>query len=177
MGIGNTTASAAVVAAMTGKRAAEVTGHGTGVEGDQFDRKVAIVDEALDLHQPDPTDALDVLSKIGGFEIGGIAGLILGLASLERPVIIDGLISTAGALIAHGLAPACADYVIAAHKSVERGHMVALEYLGKRPLMDLDMRLGEGTGAVLAMPFAEAAFRMLTEVATFEEAAVSEAKT
>jgi nicotinate-nucleotide--dimethylbenzimidazole phosphoribosyltransferase len=112
---------------------------------------------------------------MGGFEIGGIAGLILGAASLGKPVLIDGLISTAGALIAHGLCRAAAGYMIASHRSVELGHTVALDFMNKRPLLDLDMRLGEGTGAALAMTLVEAAVRILTEVATFEEASVSRA--
>jgi len=112
---------------------------------------------------------------VGGFEIGGIAGLILGAASLRKPVLIDGFISTAGALIAAGLSPEAADYMIAAHRSVEQGHQIALDHLKKRPLLDLDLRLGEGTGAALAMTLVEAAVRILTEVATFEEAAVSTA--
>ena len=117
-----------------------------------------------------------MLAKVGGFEIGGIAGLILGAASMRKPVVIDGIISTAGALVAHGLAPESANYMIAAHKSVEQGHIIALERLGKKPLLDLDMRLGEGTGAALAMTLIDAAYRVLTEVATFEEAAVSGAE-
>ena len=113
---------------------------------------------------------------LGGFEIGGIAGLILGCAAMRKPVLIDGLISTAGALIAHGLAPAAADYMVASHRSVEQGHTIALEHLNKAPLLDLDLRLGEGTGAALAMPLVESAVRILTEVATFEEASVSQAE-
>jgi nicotinate-nucleotide--dimethylbenzimidazole phosphoribosyltransferase len=115
------------------------------------------------------------LAKVGGFEIGGIAGLIIGAAALRKPVLIDGFICTAGALIAHGLARDAGGYMIASHRSVEEGHAAALDYLGKRPLLDLDMRLGEGTGAALAMTLVDAAFRVLTEVATFEEAAVSQA--
>jgi nicotinate-nucleotide--dimethylbenzimidazole phosphoribosyltransferase len=123
----------------------------------------------------DPDDPIDVLSKVGGFEIGGIAGLILGAASLRKPVLVDGFVSTAGALIAQRLCPRSADYMIAAHLSGERGHRVALGLLGKRPLLDLEMRLGEGTGAALAMNLVEAAVNVMTQVATFEEAAVSEA--
>jgi nicotinate-nucleotide--dimethylbenzimidazole phosphoribosyltransferase len=176
MGIGNTTASSAIIASMTGASVAEVTGRGTGIDDDALRMKRDVVERALAVNRPDPNNALDVLSKVGGFEIGGIAGLILGAASLKRPVLIDGLISTAGALIAQGLAPASADYMIAAHKSVEPGHVAALERLGKKPLLDLGMRLGEGTGAALAMCLVEAAARLLTEVATFEEASVSKAK-
>lgn len=125
------------------------------------------------MNQVDAGDGLGLLAKLGGFEIGGIAGLILGAASLRKPVLVDGFISTAGALVAQVLCPASADYMIAAHRSVECGHRVALELLGKKPLLDMDLRLGEGTGAALAMHLVDAAVRVLTEVATFEEAAVS----
>lgn len=177
MGIGNTTPSSAIIAAISGKPVAEVTGHGTGIDDEAFKAKVSIIERSLEVNRPDPHDGIDLLSKVGGFEIGGIAGLILGAAHQRKPVVIDGLISTAGALIAHALNPTVAQYMIAGHRSVERGHIVALEILGKKPLMDLDMRLGEGTGAALAMNIVEAAKRILTEVATFEEAAVSDAGT
>ena len=175
MGIGNTTPSSAIVAALSGLPVPEVTGRGTGVSDDQLAHKIRVIEKSLEINRPDKNDGLDVLSKVGGFEIGGIAGLILGAASLQKPVVVDGFISTAGALIAHALAPASADYMIAAHRSVEKGHRVALKILGKKPLIDLDLRLGEGTGAALAMNFVEAAVRILTEVATFEEASVSQA--
>lgn len=173
MGIANTTPSSAVVAAFTGSPAAEVTGRGTGIDDERLRGKIAVVEKALEVNRPDPEDPVDVLAKVGGFEIGGIAGLILGAASLRKPVLVDGFISTAGALIAHHLAPWAGDYMIAAHRSVETGHRIALEGLGKEPLLDLDLRLGEGTGAALAMHLVEAAVRVLAEVATFEEAAVS----
>jgi len=176
MGIGNTTPSSAIVAVFSGRPVGEVTGRGTGIEEEQFVHKVSVIERALQLNQPDPQDGLDVLAKVGGFEIGGIAGLILGAARLKKPVVIDGFISTAGALIASALCPTARQYMIAAHRSVEQGHRVALELLGKQPLLDLDLRLGEGTGAALAMNFVEAAFRVLTEVATFEEAMVSKAQ-
>jgi len=175
MGIGNTTPSSAIVAVITGRPPEEVTGRGTGIDDQQFRHKISVIEKVLSVNRPDPADAMDVLAKLGGFEIGGIAGLILGAASMRKPVLIDGFISTAGALIAHGLAPVTADYMIAAHRSVEQGHAAALDRLGKKPLLDLDMRLGEGTGAAVAMALVEAAFRILTEVATFEEAAVSTA--
>lgn len=175
MGIGNTTPSSAIVAAFSGAPVAEVTGHGTGIDDEQFARKVRVIEKSLQVNRPDPKDGLDVLAKVGGFEIGGIAGLILGAASLKKPVVVDGFISTAGALIAHSLCPTAAQYMIAAHRSVEKGHRIALEILGKQPLIDLDLRLGEGTGAALAMNFLEAAVRVLTEVATFDEALVSKA--
>jgi nicotinate-nucleotide--dimethylbenzimidazole phosphoribosyltransferase len=176
MGIGNTTPSSAVVSVFSGVPAAEVTGRGTGIEENQFLHKIRMIELALRVNRPDPSDALDVLAKVGGFEIGGIAGLILGAASRRRPVLIDGFISTAGALIAAHLAPKARDYMIASHRSLEQGHRVALSHLGKQPLLDLDLRLGEGTGAALAMNLVEAAVRILTEVATFEEAAVSKAR-
>jgi nicotinate-nucleotide--dimethylbenzimidazole phosphoribosyltransferase len=176
MGIGNTTPSSAITALMTGKNAREVTGTGTGIDEEQRERKIAVVEKALAVNRPDPQKPLEVLAKVGGFEIGGLAGLILGAAARRKPVLIDGFISTAGALLAQALAPRAADYMIAAHRSVEPGHRAALARLGKTPLLDLDLRLGEGTGAALAMNFVEAAVRVLTEVATFDEAAVSQAK-
>jgi nicotinate-nucleotide--dimethylbenzimidazole phosphoribosyltransferase len=176
MGIGNTTPSSAIIAAITGRSVAEVTGRGTGISDEQLRHKINIVQKALDVNRPDPSDGLDVLAKVGGFEIGGIAGVILGAAYQRKPVLVDGFISTAGALIAHTLAPLSADYMIAAHRSAEQGHIMALEQLGKRPLLNLDMRLGEGTGVALAMNLVEAAVRILTEVSTFEEASVSRAE-
>ncbi len=175
MGIGNTTPSSAIVAVFSDLAVAEVTGHGTGIDATQFAQKVAVIEKSLAVNRPDPKDGLDVLAKVGGFEIGGIAGLILGAAALKKPVVVDGFISTAGALIAHSLCPTAAQYMIAAHRSVEKGHRTALEILGKQPLIDLDFRLGEGTGAALAMNFLEAAVRILTEMATFDEAMVSKA--
>lgn len=175
MGIGNTTSSSAIVSVFTGANVAEVTGRGTGIDEARFHHKVGVIEQALRVNRPDPEDAVDVLAKVGGFEIGGIAGLILGAASLAKPVLIDGFISTAGALIAARLAPTARDYMIASHRSMEQGHRAALMHLGKKPLLDLDLRLGEGTGAAVAMHLVEAAVRILTEVATFEEAAVSRA--
>ncbi|MBI5570317.1 MAG: nicotinate-nucleotide--dimethylbenzimidazole phosphoribosyltransferase [Desulfomonile tiedjei] len=175
MGIGNTTPSSAIVAAVTGSSPEEVTGHGTGIDDDQHRHKITVVERILARNNPDPSDPLDVLTKVGGFEIGGLAGLILGAASMQKPVVVDGFISTAAALIAYGLSATAGEYMIAAHRSVERGHQVALDHLKKQPLLDLDLRLGEGTGAALAMAFVEAAVRILTEVATFEEASVSQA--
>jgi nicotinate-nucleotide--dimethylbenzimidazole phosphoribosyltransferase len=173
MGIGNTTPSAAIAAVLTDHPVTEVTGRGTGIDDARFVHKVEVIRRAIETNRPDETDGVDVLAKVGGFEIGGIAGLVLGAASLRRPVVVDGFISTAGALIAQALAPSVAEYVIAAHRSAEGGHRRMLDRLGKRPLLDLDLRLGEGTGAALAMPLVEASARLLTEVSTFEEAAVS----
>lgn len=175
MGIGNTTPSSAIVAAVSGATAAEVTGRGTGLGDDQLRHKALVVEQALSINNVDPDDGLDLLAKLGGFEIGGLAGVILAAAAMHKPVVIDGLISTAAALVAQVLAPFSVDYMIAAHRSVERGHRVALDKLGKKPLLDMDLRLGEGTGAALAMNLVDAAVRVLTEVATFEEASVSHA--
>jgi nicotinate-nucleotide--dimethylbenzimidazole phosphoribosyltransferase len=174
MGIGNTTASAAICAVMTGKTAAEVTGRGTGLDDQQLQQKIMIINEAITLNKPDFSKPLEVLAKVGGFEIGGLAGVILGAASHRVPVIIDGFISGAAALIAAGLCPQCINYMIAGHCSVEPGHKIILQHLGLKPLLDLEMRLGEGTGATLAMSFAETSVRILTEMATFAEAGVAE---
>jgi nicotinate-nucleotide--dimethylbenzimidazole phosphoribosyltransferase len=173
MGIANTTPSSAIVAVLAGATAEQATGNGTGIDNGRRAHKVAVIEQALKINRPDPQDGLDVLAKIGGFEIGGLAGLILGAAALRKPVLIDGFISTAAALVAQSLAPAATDYMIAAHHSIEQGHRLALARLGKKPLLDLDFRLGEGTGAALAMNLVEGAQRILTEMATFDEAAVS----
>ena len=173
MGIGNTTPSTAIVAAMTGAPAAEVTGRGTGLDDDQLKQKIQVVERALKINRPDPADGIDVLAKVGGFEIGGIAGLIIGAAAHRKPVLVDGFISTAGALIAYALEPFVRDFIICAHRSVEQGHRAMHERLGLKPLLDLNLRLGEGTGAALAMNLVEAAVAVLTEVATFEEAGVT----
>ena len=174
MGIGNTTASAAIAAVLTGQPPRQVTGRGTGVDDAGLAQKVAVIERALAVNQPDPSDALDVLSKVGGLEIGGLAGVILGAAARRVPVVIDGFISGAAALIAAGLAPEVKPYLIAAHQSVEIGHRLVLAHLGLRPLVDLDLRLGEGTGAALAFHLIEAAARTLDEMATFAEAGVSD---
>jgi len=174
MGIGNTTPSAAIVAAITDTEVEEVTGRGTGLDDAQLAHKIDVIRQALAINKPDPDDGLDVLAKVGGYEIGGIAGLILGAAAQNKPVLIDGYISTAGALIAASLAPTVKEYIIAAHRSVEQGHRIMHEHLGCEPLLDLNLRLGEGTGAALALNLVEAARAILVEVATFEEAAVSE---
>ena len=173
MGIGNTTPSSAIVAVFTGAPVIQVTGRGTGIGDEQLQHKVDLIERALRINQPNPDDALDVLAKVGGFEIGGIAGLILGAAAHRVPVVIDGFISGAGALIATGLAPQVRDYLIAAHQSVEVGHRLMLERLGLTPLFDLNLRLGEGTGAALGISLVEAAVRVLAEMATFAEAGVA----
>ncbi len=173
MGIGNTTASAAIVAAMTGVSVGEVTGFGTGIDEQVLARKISVIERALALHRPDPHDALDVLSKVGGLEIAGMAGVMLGSAAARVPVVLDGFIAGAAALIAVGVQPRCRPYLIASHRSVERGHRVLLERLQLKPLFDLDLRLGEGTGACLGIGLVQAAIKVLTEMATFDEAGVS----
>ncbi|WP_447980202.1 nicotinate-nucleotide--dimethylbenzimidazole phosphoribosyltransferase [Candidatus Nitrospira bockiana] len=174
MGIGNTTASAAITAVITGATVRDVTGRGTGIDDATFEHKVAVLQEILALHHPDPRDPLDVLAKVGGFEIGGLAGLILGAAAHRVPVVLDGFIAGAAALIAVALAPRCQDYLIASHRSVERGHEVVLQHLGLAPLLDLGLRLGEGTGACLGIGLLQASIQILTQMATFDEAGVSE---
>ncbi len=174
MGIGNTTASSAICAVMAGKTIGEVTGRGTGLDDKQLQHKIKIINEAITLNRPDSSKPLEVLAKVGGFEIGGLAGVILGAASHRIPVVIDGFISGAAALISAGLCPQVKDYMIAGHCSVEPGHKLLLKHLGLRPLLDLEMRLGEGTGAALAISIAETSIRILTEMATFSEAGVSD---
>lgn len=174
MGIGNTTPSTAIAAVCSGKSVEELTGRGTGLDDQQLAHKVTVIKKALEVNSIDKTDGLDILSKVGGFEIGGLAGLILGAAANRKPVVVDGFISTAAALIAYKIEPFVRDYLIFSHRSVEQGHKVMQELLGcKKPLLDLNFRLGEGTGAAVAMNLVEGAVAILTEVATFEEAAVA----
>jgi nicotinate-nucleotide--dimethylbenzimidazole phosphoribosyltransferase len=173
MGIGNTTASSAIAAVITGRPVADVTGRGTGISDETLKYKVQVIEDALSLNHPDRSDPLDVLSKVGGTEIGGIAGLVLGAASRRIPVVIDGLISTAGALIAYVMEPNVKDYMFAAHSSIEIGHKVMLDHMGLRPILNLDLRLGEGTGAALGMSIIEAGLKIYREMATFDEAGVS----
>ena len=174
MGIGNTTPSTAIAAVCTKKSVEELTGRGTGLDDEQLRHKIEVIERALKVNSINSKDGVDILAKVGGFEIGGIAGLILGAAAKRKPVIIDGFISTAGALIASAIEPFVKDYLIFAHRSVEPGHKAMQEHLGcKKPLLDLNFRLGEGTGAAVAMNLVEGAVAVLTEVATFEEAAVA----
>ena len=173
MGIGNTTPSTAIAAVFTGKKVEELTGRGTGIDDERLRHKVAVIEKALARNRPDPKDGMDVLAKVGGFEIGALAGLILGAAAHKKPVIVDGFIATAGAMIAYSLEPFVRDYLICAHRSMEPGHGALLAKLQCRPLLDLNLRLGEGTGAALAMNLVDAAVAILTEVATFTEAGVS----
>ncbi|RCV63852.1 nicotinate-nucleotide--dimethylbenzimidazole phosphoribosyltransferase [Methanophagales archaeon] len=174
MGIGNTTPSSAIVAVITGEDVEKVTGRGTGIDDAGLEKKIGAIEEAIRVNKPNNKDAIDVLAKVGGFEIGGMAGVILAAASHRVPVVIDGFISGTAALVAYGIAPAVKDYMIAAHRSVERGHSVTLDYIGLKPLLDLDMRLGEGTGAALGISIVDAACKILGEMATFEDAGVSE---
>ena len=174
MGIGNTTPSAAITAVMAGRPAAEVTGRGTGIDESSRIHKAVVIQQALELHRPNPADPLDVLAKVGGLEIGGLAGLMLGAAAARVPVVLDGFIAGAAALIAVGLQPLCREYLIASHLSVEQGHRVVLDHLRLKPLLDLDLRLGEGTGTCLGMGLVCAAIKIYTEMATFGEAGVSD---
>jgi len=170
MGIGNTTPATAIVCALTGCTAAEATGRGTGLDDTQLKHKTEVIQRALELNRPNPKDGLDVLAKVGGFEIGGLAGLILGAAAQRKPVVVDGFISTAAALIAQALCPAATGYMIAAHQSAETGHKVMLKHLDKQALLDLNLRLGEGTGAVLALHLLDGAVAVLTKMFTLQEA-------
>lgn len=176
MGIGNTTASAAVLCALEGITAETAVGRGTGIDDERLRHKIAVVDRALKLNAPDSADAVDVLSKVGGLEIAGLAGLILGAAAAGVPVILDGFISGAAALAAQSLAPESIHYMIASHMSGEQGHKLMLERLGLEPLLDLGLRLGEGTGGALCLHLIEAASRIMREMATFESAGVSGAE-
>jgi nicotinate-nucleotide--dimethylbenzimidazole phosphoribosyltransferase len=176
MGIGNTTPSSAIAAVITGKSPSEVTGRGTGITDRGLLTKIRVIEEGIRLNRPDPKDGFDVLSKMGGTEIGGIAGLIIGAAERRIPIVIDGLISTAGALIAYTIEPGVRDYMFAGHNSVEVGHKAMLDAIGLEPILDLNLRLGEGTGAALAMLLIEGGLKIYKEMATFEEAGVSDGK-
>jgi nicotinate-nucleotide--dimethylbenzimidazole phosphoribosyltransferase len=172
MGIGNTTPAACLIAALTGSPATEVTGRGTEIDDATLERKIRAVQEALDLHRPDPGDPLGTLAALGGLEHAALAGLTLMGAVYGVPVVLDGVVSNSAALVARALAPDSIDYTIAGHLSAEPGAGVALEHLGLEPLLDLRMRLGEGTGGLLAVPLVRAAARALGEMATFEEAGI-----
>ncbi|CAM5375160.1 Nicotinate-nucleotide--dimethylbenzimidazole phosphoribosyltransferase [Streptomyces avidinii] len=174
MGIANTTVSAALISVFTGVDPGEVTGRGTGINDETHARKVEVVRRALDLHQPDPADPIGVLAAVGGLEHAAIVGLLLGGASLRTPVILDGVSAGAAALVARAIAPESLSACIAGHRSAEPGHVAALNKLGLRPLVDLDLRLGEGTGALLALPLVQSAARAMHEVATFDSAGVTE---
>jgi nicotinate-nucleotide--dimethylbenzimidazole phosphoribosyltransferase len=174
MGIGNTTAASAIIAAISGKPVSKVTHRGTGIADAALKNKIGVIEKGLEINKPDPADPLDVLAKVGGLEIAAIAGLIIGCAANRIPVVIDGFISTAGALIASEMHPDIKEYIFAAHQSVEIGHRFMLEHLGAEPILDLKLRLGEGTGAALAMGLIEAGVKIMKEMATFEQAGVAE---
>jgi nicotinate-nucleotide--dimethylbenzimidazole phosphoribosyltransferase len=174
MGIGNTTPSTAIASILTGRSVVDLAGRGTGIDDAGLMRKISTIGKAIALNSPDPLDGLDVLSKVGGFEIGAIAGVILAAASRRVPVLVDGYISGAAALIARSLCPKSVQYMIASHLSADSGHAYMLSSLGLRPIVDFDMRLGEGTGSAIAMTICDAACRVLNEMATFSSAGVSE---
>ncbi len=174
MGIGNTSPSAAICSVITGRSVPEVTGRGTGIDDRQLEKKIEAIQRAINLNRPDSKDPIDTLAKVGGFEIGGLAGVILGAAARRKAVVIDGFISGAAALIAAAMCPQVKGYLFSGHLSAESGHRIMLEHLGLVPLICLDMRLGEGTGAALAMDIMEASAKILAEMATFEQASVSE---
>jgi nicotinate-nucleotide--dimethylbenzimidazole phosphoribosyltransferase len=174
MGIGNTTPSSAVISVMTSSYPKDVTGRGTGIGDRAYLRKIKLIEKGIKINQPDPTDPIDVLTKVGGFEIGGIAGLIIGSSANRIPVVVDGFISGAGALIALKLAPKVKEYIFFSHISEEKGHKILFDYLGEKPILDLSLRLGEGTGAALGISLIEAGVKILTEMSTFEEAHVSQ---
>ncbi len=174
MGIGNTTPSSAIVSVITGTDPVEVTGRGTGIDDHSLKGKIAIIKKAIAVNETDPQDSLGVLAKVGGYEIAAIAGLVIGAALHKIPVVVDGFISTAGALIAAEMNPLVKSYIIAAHQSVEIGHRKMLERLEQIPLLDLHLRLGEGTGAAIGISLVEAGVKILTEMATFADAGVSE---
>jgi nicotinate-nucleotide--dimethylbenzimidazole phosphoribosyltransferase len=174
MGIGNTTASAAITAVLTGLPVSQVTGRGTGIDDAVFKRKIEVIEQAISLNGVEPGDPIGVLAKVGGFEIAGLVGVILGAASRRVPIVVDGFISGAAALVAARIEPLVKSYLVASHRSVEVGHQAIWDQLGQKPIFDLGLRLGEGSGAVLAFHIIEAATRILDEMATFTEAGVSD---
>lgn len=174
MGIGNTTPSTAIICALSGKPPSQLAGRGTGIGDEALGKKIEAIETALKVNNPDPNDALGVLSKVGGFEIAALAGAVLGAAAAKVPIICDGLIATAGALIACRIAPSAADYLFVSHQSVEPGHIAMCEMLGLKPILSLDMRLGEGTGSALSMNIVEASAKVLVECKTFAEAGVTD---
>jgi len=172
MGICNTTVSSAIVACLTKTDVEKVTGFGTGISNKQIRKKIYTIRKALNVNKPNPNDGIDVLSKIGGFEIGGLVGCILAAASLQIPIVIDGFISSASALVAGTITPKVYDYLFSSHNSVEKGHEIALNHLKKTPMFDLQMRLGEGTGAVLGINLIEAGIKILNQMSTFSQAKI-----
>ncbi|MEF3302776.1 nicotinate-nucleotide--dimethylbenzimidazole phosphoribosyltransferase [Paenibacillus sp. GYB003] len=174
MGIGNTTPSSALLAALTGAEVEAVVGRGTGIGDEALRRKRDVIARALSVNRPDADDPLDTLAKVGGYEIAGLVGVILGAAASRCPVVVDGFISSVAALVASRIAPLAKGYMLPSHLSHEQGHRLLLEHLGLRPILQMDMRLGEGTGAVMTFPIVEAAMKLMNEMATFESAGVSE---
>jgi nicotinate-nucleotide--dimethylbenzimidazole phosphoribosyltransferase len=175
MGIGNTTAASAITAILTGRSAADVTGRGAGLDDAGLRHKVQVIEQAIAVNHPDPSEPLQVLQRVGGLEIAGLTGLILAGAARRIPIVIDGFISTAAAALACALQPRVKHFLFAAHRSSEPGHEALLKFIGQAPLLDLNMRLGEGTGAALCMAVIEGAIKLLNEMATFSSAGVSEA--
>jgi len=174
MGIGNTTPSAAIICALTGGPPSQLAGRGTGIDDASLRIKIAAIETALKVNKPNPLDGVDVLMKVGGFEIAALAGAILGAAAVKTPIICDGLIATAGALLASRIAPSSTNYLFVSHQSVEPGHIAMCNLMGIRPILNLDMRLGEGTGSALAMNIVEASAKVLIECKTFAEAGVTD---
>lgn len=177
MGIGNTTPSSAIFSILGNTRVEDVTGRGTGIDDSSLKNKISVVKNAIELHQPNPDDPIDILAKVGGFEIGGITGLILGAAALKTSVVVDGFISSAGAALALKMNPSAGDYIFPSHRSSEPGHKIFFDMLGHPPLFDLNMRLGEGTGALLAVNLIQSAIKIYNEMATFQSAGVSTRQT
>ena len=177
MGIGNTTPSSAIFSILGNTPVEYVTGRGTGIDDSTLTKKISIIIKGIDLHKPNPDDPIDILAKVGGFEIGGIAGLILGAAAQKIPVVVDGFISGAGAALALKMSPSAGDYIFPSHRSTEPGHKIFFELLGYPPLFDLNMRLGEGTGALLAVNLIQSAIKIYKEMATFQSAGVSNKQT
>lgn len=177
MGIGNTTPSTAIIAVLSGEKVEDLTGRGTGINDEALQRKIDVIKKGIEVNKPDPKDPVDVLAKVGGYEIGALAGLVLGAAAHGVPVVCDGFISTAGALIAGDLAPKAKEYLFASHRSVEVGHTFMHDHLGVDPLLDLGFRLGEGTGAALTMELLDASTRILADVLTFDEVAIKDPHT
>jgi len=176
MGIGNTTSASAITVSFTNKPVTDITGKGAGIDEKALENKIQVINKAIEANKPDSSNAMDVLSKVGGFEIAGLCGVILAAAARKIPVVIDGFISSSAALVAYHIEPKVKDYLIASHRSVESGHKIILEHIGLKPILDLDLRLGEGTGAALAMPIIEASIKIMTQMATFQSANVSKRK-
>ncbi|MDY6935920.1 MAG: nicotinate-nucleotide--dimethylbenzimidazole phosphoribosyltransferase [Spirochaetota bacterium] len=176
MGIANTTSSSAICSCITGADVVDVTGRGTGIDDEHLEIKIDVIKRSIEINNPDPKDPIDVLSKVGGYEIGGLAGIILGAVAHNIPVVLDGFITTCAALIATTISPISKEYIFGSHNSVEIGHSVALNWMGIEPMFNLKMRLGEGTGACLAISFIETGVKILNEMTTFEDAGVSKEK-